>query len=250
MEKYLAEYEKRRKGESSNYEIDLVSKDGRIIPVQVVATPIIDDEEKYSGEYALIIDLTSRKKMEEALRKSEERYRRLVELSPDGILTLDLDGIVTSCNPTLLHISGYSEDEMLGKHFSRLPFLRMRDIPGFSRVFNQILGGEIHMPFDLSFERKDGTLGWGSISLSLLREDRKPIGVQADIRDITDHRRLEEREDSLRSLIIYDIRNKLLNVRDFLELMNQTELSEKQEEYMQTLRMLYDDVVELMDRAR
>ncbi len=165
-------------------------------------------------------------------------------------MTMDLNGIVTTCNPALLSLSGYSEDEILGKHFSRLPFLRMRDVPGYTRIFSRVLRGEIPGPFEISFERKDGTLGWGSISLGLLREGRETIGVQADVRDVTNRRELEEREDSLRSLIIYDIRNKLLNVRDSLELLDQTDLSEKQEEYVQTFRMLYDDVVELMDRAR
>lgn len=252
MEEYLQA--RRALFESANNvvrERRLVKKDGSSLDV-ILSISIIDPDNsnESSPTIGIVTDITEWKKSEKSLQESEDRYRRLVELSPDGIMIFDLNGVVTSCNPALLSLSGYSEDEILGKHFSRLPFLRMRYIPGYMRTFSRVLEGEIQKPFEISFERKDGTLGWASISLGILRKDREAIGVQADVRDVTDRRRLEEREDSLRSLIIYDIRGKLLNVRDFLGLLDQTDLSEKQEEYVQTLRTLYDDIVELMDRAR
>ena len=62
---------------------------------------------------------TERKQAEETLRESEEKYRRLFELCPIGITTLDMKGVVTSCNPAVFRAGGYSEDEIVGKHFSR-----------------------------------------------------------------------------------------------------------------------------------
>jgi len=78
---------------------------------------------------------------EEALRESEEKYRNIFETAPDGIVTVDLKGIVTSCNSAFTSITGFSESEIVGKHFSKLPTLRARDIPKYMKMFNSLIRG-------------------------------------------------------------------------------------------------------------
>jgi formate hydrogenlyase transcriptional activator len=65
---------------------------------------------------AVMVDITERKKMEEALKSSETRYRRLFEAARDGILILDAEtGQIVDVNPFVLEILGYSREELLGK---------------------------------------------------------------------------------------------------------------------------------------
>ncbi len=73
---------------------------------------------------------------EEALRESEERYRRLFELSPVGITILDMKGVVTACNDVVYREGGYPRGELVGKHFSKISPIRVRDIPKYIRLGN------------------------------------------------------------------------------------------------------------------
>ena len=76
---------------------------------------------------------TERKQAEEALKQSEENYRHIVELAPDGIMTVNTKGVVTTCNPAFFQLTGYSEAEIIGKHFSKLPPANLKDIPKYFR---------------------------------------------------------------------------------------------------------------------
>ena len=84
---------------------------------------------------------------EKQLRESEEKYKSIVELAPDGIATLDLKGFVLSCNSSFLEISGYSKSDIIGKHFSKLPTLSIQDIPKYTKVFKSIITGKYTKPF-------------------------------------------------------------------------------------------------------
>ncbi len=115
------EYEKRKKGESSNYEAKYVSKDGRIVPALIIGSPILDENGGFAGSYSLVIDMTERKKLEKALIESERRYRTLVELAHDGILlTEGTERKITFTNPRMADMLGYTVDEFLGKRYPDL----------------------------------------------------------------------------------------------------------------------------------
>ena len=62
----------------------------------------------------------------------------MIELSPDSIVTVNLKGVVTSCNSAYEKFTGYSKEETIGKHFNKLPFLNMKDIPSYIKIFNHL----------------------------------------------------------------------------------------------------------------
>ncbi len=106
---------KRKEGdEVPPYEIDLLTLDGRKRSVIVKGTPI-----QYHDSPAillLLIDITERKRAEEALRISEEKFRKAFFISPDSICITRLnDGMFVSVNKGFTEISGYTEEEIIGK---------------------------------------------------------------------------------------------------------------------------------------
>jgi PAS domain S-box-containing protein len=74
---------------------------------------------------------------------AERRYQSLLELAPDGIVTLDLKGKLLSANAAFLKLTGFSTDELVGKHFTRLPTLLKRDIPRYLKYLFDIIRTEV-----------------------------------------------------------------------------------------------------------
>jgi len=174
-------------------------KDGTVFPTLMNATVIKDEKGRPLFLSATAIDITEHK-------KAEERYRDIVELAPDGIVTLDKKGVITSCNNVTSKITGYSKDEIVGKHFSKLGFLRIKDIPKYPKIFNSILRGKPIKPFEVTWRKKDGTPRLSEIHVSVMKEDGKTIGLQVFVRDITERKRAEEalRESEERYRAIFE----------------------------------------------
>ncbi len=134
-------------------------------------------------------DITDRKRAEMQLTESEAKYRDIVELAPEGIVTLGLKGTVTSCNTAFSQLTGFSKDEIVGRHFSKLPTLRFRDVTKYIGIFKSILQGEIPECIEFAWTHKDGTSRWGEARVSLMRKDSRITGVQTIVRDITERKR-------------------------------------------------------------
>lgn len=131
---------------------------------------------------------------EEELKKSEDRWRSIVELSPVGIVTLNLLGEITFVNTAGERMSGYGKDEMIGKHFSKMGFFRAGDIPIYIKIFSSIIRGNIPPPFEVVFTHKDGTDRWVEPHIGLLEVGGKKTGIQAIMRDITEEKQNEARK--------------------------------------------------------
>jgi PAS domain S-box-containing protein len=170
------------------------------------------------------------KEADEARQASEEKYRRLFELSPIGITTVDMRGVITGCNPAVYKEGGYSEGDLVGKHFSKIAPLHLRDVPKFLGIFSSVLRGKTPKPFETAYKRKDGTTGWTEIHVGLLKAGGKKLGLQVIQRDITEQKRgegtLQGEQNKLQSLI--DAMEDYLTIRDKdYKLIYQSELSKK-----------------------
>ena len=132
------------------------------------------------------------KQAEKELKESEERFRDIIEMSPAGIATISLTGFMTSCNAAFLELTGYKYDDFIGKHFTKLPTLRLKDIPKYIRLMESLIKGEPLKPFEFNWVHKNGEVLLGEARLSILRKKGKISGFQVIAIDITERKHAEE----------------------------------------------------------
>ncbi len=128
-------------------------RDGRWY--DTVAYPVMGETGEVTRIAIISRDITDRKNTEEALIQSEERYRQLVDISPDAVL-LQIDGKIVFTNPAALNLLGASHSgEILGKNV--LDFIQPEFHDTVMKNMEKDLGGEITLPIELPMLRTDGT---------------------------------------------------------------------------------------------
>jgi diguanylate cyclase (GGDEF)-like protein/PAS domain S-box-containing protein len=167
---------------------------------------------------ALQQEVVGHKQAEKALRESEERYRALVENANDMVFRTDEKGHFTFANVSTIRITGYEEEEIIGKNYASLLRADMREEA--IRFFGlQIKSGIRNTYSEYPVIKKDGSEIWLGQNTQLIIEDGKITGFQAVSRDITERRRLEkelkESEERYRELSIIDDLTQLYNSRYF-----------------------------------
>jgi PAS domain S-box-containing protein len=162
-------------------------KDGTTFPVEV-NVKLVRLERDY--RLAVVRDITSRKRAEEALRASEERYRELFENAKDALYVHDLSGRYVSLNRAAEELTGFSRDEIIGKHFSN--FVVPRDLKHVRRNLCTKLDEERETSYEIELLTKDRRRVPVEVVSRLIYENGEPIGVQGTARDITERRRAQE----------------------------------------------------------
>ncbi|PYS47118.1 MAG: hypothetical protein DMF68_16910 [Acidobacteria bacterium] len=162
-------------------------------------------------------DITRRRKAEEALRESEERYKYLIEHADEIIYRTDTSGHLLFVNPTSTKVLKFTEDELIGRHYLELIKPEFRETA--EKFFGRQLVKKIPNTYlEIPIITKDGREIWIGQNTQLVMERKGVVGFQAVARDITERRHtLEE----LQSLSLTDDLTGLYNRRGFLTLAEQ-----------------------------
>jgi PAS domain S-box-containing protein len=176
-----------------------VRKDGSRFWANVVLTAVRNEDGNLIGFAKITRDLTERRKAEERLRESEERFRVLVDGIVDyGIFMLNPAGVVVSWNTGAERVMGYTSAEILGKHFSC--FFLPEDVQAGRPARELDIAGAVGSTVEQGWRlRKDGSRFWADITVSALRDnDGRLIGFAKVNRDLTSRKAAEDQIEHLR----------------------------------------------------
>jgi PAS domain S-box-containing protein len=173
-----------------------VRKDGSLFWANVVITAMRDASGELVGFAKVTRDLTQRRGHEEELRRSEERFRLLVEGVADyAIFMLDVNGKVATWNVGAQRIKGYASDEIIGQHFSTFYPQDARE-SGWPEHELQTAAAVGRFVDEGWRVRKDGTTFWANVTITALRDDDgKLVGFAKLTRDLTESKRVEAIEE-------------------------------------------------------
>ncbi|MHA2065076.1 MAG: PAS domain S-box protein, partial [Candidatus Thorarchaeota archaeon] len=180
--------------EVGKVETSLLRKDGSTFPAEMRMSILHDANDEPVGIIGVTRNVTDRVEAEKILRESEERYRTLVETSPDAIILGELDGTILMVNKIAIALSGYEDEaEMIGKTF--FDFIIPEQHDKARRILQtRVIGQEAPLePLQFTLTKKNGTTFPVDINASPIRDsDGKPERLVVVIRDVTERAKAQE----------------------------------------------------------
>src|SRR5438067_7137811 len=175
-------------------ELQLKTRKGERIPALLCSRPITSTTRNGALLYqTAIIDLSERKRAEQALQESSQRLQATYERAPIGIIESSPEGKYVGANEEFCRILGYRKEELLQRDIEDVTHKEdySRDI----KLHRQLVAGEI--PFyeiETRFVRKDGAVIWAQVLRSIVRDaEGTPLYAIGAVRDITEHKAAEEK---------------------------------------------------------
>ena len=183
----------RARGEeiTSRVEIEQYRKDGFTVWVEAVVQPILDPRGKTIGYAGVSRDITERRLAEEALRKSEARYRRLFDDAVLGIFRSSLDGASFEVNPAFASIFGYDSPGHMARVLKDAAQDLYADPARRREIVDKVVGSMQPMRTENRYRRRDGSTFEAVLHVWPVREEND-IFLEGFVEDVTDLKRAED----------------------------------------------------------
>lgn len=151
---------------------------------------LTDNRDRLLGRVVTVRDITGKKRAEEALRRSEEKYRKIYENVADVIYETDNQGHLTSISPSIRKRGGYDPEELIGHSVTE--FFAFPE--QYADLDTQIMERGSVNDFEALLQKKDGSLAFVSITSHILfDENGQGVATEGVLRDITERKQAEER---------------------------------------------------------
>jgi PAS domain S-box-containing protein len=236
-----------------------IRKDGERFWGSITITAIHDNDGEVIGFTKVTRDLTEEKLTKERLRRSEDRFANMIsEIQDYAILLMDTNGNIENWNKGAERIKGYKANEIIGKNF-RL-FYTPEDLAAGKPDSLLEKARKYGRAQDESWRvRKDGTLFWGSVTITALHNDLdEVIGFSKVTRDMTDLKKaqtsllnvqkMEARNDELEQLTYitsHDLQEPLRNISSLIDMLAQDYATRLDETGRQTIRYISESAARM-----
>ncbi|WP_147819217.1 PAS domain S-box protein [Salidesulfovibrio onnuriiensis] len=238
------------------YEIEAIKKNGEIVWIAWSNRPSYDPRGKLRDIVCVGTDVTKRRQMEEALRKSESKYRLLTENVTDVIWGLDANLHFTYISPSDKQLRGFDAVEVLGKplwdyvaHGSKDLLLHI--VANLERKLHK--GQDLPETLTMSLEMlcKDGSTVWVETRATVLYNDEGDmVGMQGVSRDISDRTRADALREDMERIARHDLKTPLGAVIGLPEeIAREGNLTPQQNKMLEVIRKAGTSMLELINRS-
>jgi PAS domain S-box-containing protein len=197
------------------YENPVLTKPGEQRLIAWHNTLLTDEAGNILGTLSSGEDITERKRAEEALRDSEEKFRNIFQSASDGIVYLDTSGVILDVNEKAVELFGGPREEVVGKHFTEVGVFRSADMPTLMANLAGILSGERPNVEVRIKDRKGQERFLDCSGCSLKRDGKTPSLVVVIARDITERKRAEEALQKMRDELESRVERRMQQVNGY-----------------------------------
>jgi two-component system cell cycle sensor histidine kinase/response regulator CckA len=170
-------------------EITLKARDGSGRPTQLTCSSISDQEGNVTGFVAVAMDVTERRRADEALRSSEEGYRRILETTNEALYMVDGEGFITFVNSRAASLLGFKRSELIGRDLDDLVH---EDDRAFLEEKAELRRRGLSDTYELRLKKKHGDEVWVMLSVSpVLGDSGQFLGALKMATDITERKHAE-----------------------------------------------------------
>ncbi|MBN1802245.1 MAG: PAS domain S-box protein [Candidatus Lokiarchaeota archaeon] len=173
----------------TNYQLRALNQFGQIVWTEVYSKTITFNEKP--AIFITLIDINEKRKTEENLRDSEEKYRNLFEKSSNAIILFDISGNIINCNPAAEKLVGYSLNDIIGKNYYKFSLFTQNIEKGPKERFQAINKSNVE-PYELEIMRKNGTKVRIKVAISYFKIGEEEY-FQVIIEDITERADYEQK---------------------------------------------------------
>ncbi|MBC7194401.1 MAG: PAS domain S-box protein [Caldisericia bacterium] len=220
IEKDWSQFKRLVNREIDSYSVEkrFITKDGRVIFANLNCAAIFDEKGNFQFEFAMIEDITEKKKLQEALIESEQRFRLFFEKNPLGVAIVDKNDNYIATNSVYRNLLGYSEEELLNLKWKDITY--PEDYEKQKELYNKLINKEIDsFMIEKRYIRKDGSIFWGLLFASAVFDSKGEFLYSFGIlRDITDERRLREELEESRKKLSRSLDNVLNLITKIIEM--------------------------------
>ncbi len=200
-------------------------------------------------------DISDQKRVEDALRLSEDYMRAMIDCTPEPLFSIDTEGKVVTWNPAASRVLGWKPEEVIGK---RTPVVPPDKEDEFAAIIQRVRAGEAISGLEIVRQKKDGSRFIASLSTAAIRDaDNQVIGTMAAMRDITEKKQAEQQIIQLlheKELLIHEIHHRVKNNISAISSMLQLQLEKQADSaarsalqdaisHLQGMMVLYDKLL-------